>query len=181
MLIVEGSDQTGKTAFAKRCLQTLNKGGDPHIYAHFSVLPEMWEYPRDYIPFIVPCVVMDRFHMSAVAYDYACERGTRLPPEAYRWVDAYCRLVGAFTVVLTARTGVITDRWKARDEMFSAAVAEKANDVFRKIIGNKFENYKCDWDVRWHASNVDDFPNDDFMSKVMDGYRQRQSLCRCWE
>ena len=131
MIIVEGTDLVGKTTVANqlvlRAAGTLN-------YKHYSRLPDDWDYYYDYLNDIHCRSVLDRFHMSEIAYAYA--RGekpdVRQNPWWYNAIDRQCIAAGGMTVIITADEDLIRSRW-GREEMYDIETVLRANEAFMKI------------------------------------------------
>ena len=188
MLIVEGTDMTGKTTFCQKLLQRLNARDLPAIYDHFGVLPKGWDYYRSYLPRINPLTVMDRFHMSEIVYAQVTQRGQRLDPETYRLIDAHCRLAGAVTVVITAPTETIKTRFRTlhEREMYDVHQIVAVNAAFLDLRRPSTPDHwsypykRIDVDFYWVATPECPFPDEDeaFVSKVVDLYEKRQANVR---
>jgi thymidylate kinase len=69
MIIVEGTDKSGKSTFIANLLQAFPENYKEKLrMAHFGILPDDWDYSDDYIGFIGPNVILDRFIDSERAY-----------------------------------------------------------------------------------------------------------------
>ena len=173
MLIIEGTDQLGKTTLCKKLLKELPN----HIFASFTRLPPRFNYLTDYMHRASTRVVQDRFHMSEIAYAYARgESSTVLSPERYRLVDAYLRLNAcSFTVILYTFED-LSKRWKIRDEMYSVNVASKANEVFKQIAQRghfKYGDRLYAPDVDITINLRDGYVGDDFIEQILVEYQMR--------
>lgn len=185
MLIVEGTDLTGKTTLCKKLQKMLNARGEGHIYRHFTRLPDTFQFPVDYLTHAHRLTVQDRFHMSEIAYSYARgQEASPLDPELYRYVDGYLRLLPSLTVVLTAHPMVLRHRFEAekRAEMYDLDTIVKANQAFLQMGADGFtygrNHYVVDRDVIFHANEDDQWPDDDFAEHVISKYMSRQ--LRVW-
>ena len=134
MLIIEGTDMLGKTTLCQELVKRINaKIGGSYTYEHFSKLPECWDYWWDYLPHVRRRVVMDRFHMSEVAYRRARGEPEQLDSETYRLLDAKLRLVGAYTVVVIATERWLRTKIGSRPEMHTGEQILAANAEFTEL------------------------------------------------
>ena len=164
MLIIEGTDGLGKTTLVKKLVAALEPHG-PWVGQHFTRLPLTWQHPESYQPFIHQYVVRDRFHMSEPAYSYGRGEKTNLTDEKYRIIDSWCRLVGAFTVVLvTPDHSFISD---LHDDMYDDEVIIRANDWFRQLQNSS----EYDWDM---ILEVPSYPDETDIDHILTCYLERQ-------
>lgn len=194
MLIIEGPDLVGKTTLAKKMLNLLNSAAKmPHIYAHFSKLPDGWDYFWNYLERASRNIVQDRFHFSEIVYSFVCRyhKGqSPLTPERYRVVDGILRQLGSMTVVITADDDWLKkqlDDKHRRGEMFSEEQILKVNQTFKYLVnkdGNAYDesyawlnDYSPDWDFVYEV-NDDTYAADsaDFCAKVLEAYLNRLDL-----
>jgi len=184
MLIIEGTDGIGKTILARRLEEELQKHG-PWIYSHLSKPPATWEYPQSYLPHIMTHKIQDRFHMSSVVYDIARGDKPLLLPEQYRLVDAYCRLHGAFTVVLTATEKIVANV-DCSTQLYSEIVHQDVNKMYMELVAadtsfmpkdylTLLPQYKVDWDLSYHRTDPTKFPAEDenLIKKILARYMER--------
>lgn len=164
MLIVEGTDGIGKTTFCHKLVKRLQKQG-PWIYSHFTKLPKIWSFPDSYKPHVRRFIVQDRFHMSEIVYRLARQESRMLSEEAYRQIDAWCGLVGVYTVILTADSATIK-RGNHSKQMHSLTIAQRANDLFAEMPKHLF-------DKGWCTQNGL-YPPDEFIDLIADEYLERQ-------
>ena len=137
MIIVEGTDLIGKTTLCEALVKGLNSLGCPHIYAHFTKLPATFQRVWHYKPFINRFVVRDRFYMSRMAYGMAFDNQPLLNETDYRTLDAWCRLVGAYHVVVLADDETIEQQWDAKQgegEMYDLDGIKRVNKLFRDFV-----------------------------------------------
>lgn len=170
MLIVEGPDCVGKTTLCRELLKRL----PGYIYAHFSRLPEGFDYYWGYIERISRRVVQDRFHMSEIAYSRARGDEPRLTRETYRLVDAKLRLLGGFTVLITAERNLIASRWR-KDQMYSLDKTLEAARIF-EVLRDEREEVGVDIDYAFHCTEGIPYVPGTAIDQIIDLYRQRRSL-----
>lgn len=175
MLIIEGTDMVGKTTLCKALVKKMNGMGFPHVYRWFSKLPDCWDYYHDYLPNIAEHVVQDRFHMSEVAYRLARHEMPRLDAETYRLIDAKIRLVGGFTVVITAPDSFLKGQWEklAEREMHTLDQIIEVNHFFQENAKGLKGCHKPDIDFHYHMNGL--YPGEDtkFMEMVCGMYLLR--------
>lgn len=192
MLICEGSDLVGKTSLCKALIERLWDRGYPVIPQHFGLLPESWNYYRDYLPFMNTRTIMDRFIMSEIVYGKVLRGGTPLTPELYRVLDAHLRLQGSVTVVVVATDDwlyrQIQDKYASRDEKFKPEQILKVNQGFCDLVadehsGNPLWNgYAVDFDFVYYVNKGCGQPSSDagFVEMVVNKYIERLELyARC--
>lgn len=168
MLVVEGTDLTGKTTLCQALLERLNAGkvGGPWSYAHLGALPREWNYVTDYVQRTNPRVVQDRWFHSELAYGPAVRGGSKVGPREWRLIDAWFKLMGGFTIVVTASDSALRKRYEecARSQLFAADQIVAVNQRFKWLCesgGPAFADVVVDCG--------DGFPTDDkHMDKVMD-------------
>ena len=153
MIIIEGSDQTGKTTLARKLSEriALQLHGDDksweRIYRHMGRPPDDFDHVSGYVDQVGP-VVWDRFHLGALVYGKILRNGGCPSSKEMLWVQRYLRWQGAIVVVLHA------DRWwmkehvnTTRKEMYTRDIILDANDLFRLVSksANHGEPY-CDFE-----------------------------------
>lgn len=149
MLIVEGSDLTGKTTLCRNLVKMLNAQGHPHIYRHLSRLPDAFNRYCGYEQASMTYSVQDRFHMSEPVYANMRGDETSLTPWLYRRVDAMLLLKGAFTVVMYAmEEQLIKDRWR-EGEMYDLEGVLQVNASFDRIANHgRWQSYDMEVNYR---------------------------------
>jgi len=173
MIIVEGTDLTGKTTLAKRLAERL--ASDGYVYSHFTRLPSGFDYCGDYIARASRRIVQDRFHFSEWCYSAARgERESPLSAEKYRVVDGALRLLGAFTVVVITDPALLQERYEANKdrEMFSLDVILRAQVTFEFHVETRSVDYdmviRCDADHPWPSAQHD-------CDLILTAYNRRQN------
>jgi len=162
MLVVEGTDLVGKTTLCRALLERLNTGkvggGRPWSYAHLGALPREWDYVTDYVQRTNPRVVQDRWFHSELAYGPVVRSGSKLGAREWRLADAWFRLMGGFTIVVTASDDALRRRYErcARSQLFTADQIVAVNERFRALCENNAGSFA---DVVLNCG--DGFPTDD--------------------
>lgn len=176
MLIIEGTDLVGKTTLCKKLVAALANRG--YVYRHLSRLPESFDHFRDYVPLMARKTVCDRFHMSEVAYATARGERPRVSQEVYRLLDAKVRLLGGFTVVITALPKLLEERRQRveRNEMYGIDAICHANTVFNQCVMQTFEKYQTDCDFHIHCNEENPWPNEGQAAQIIERYVARQNL-----
>lgn len=170
MIVIEGTDNLGKTTLANAVVARLNEDGFSHIYRHFSKLPESFNKVWGYLPYMHRNSVMDRFYLSRQAYGKALKNQETLSREQLRWLDANLRLHAGFTVLVTASDERIKADWqgdKGKDEMYSLKQAIAVNGQFRRLFA------LGDADVDIHIElQQSDWPTD-YLDRIVQEYHER--------
>lgn len=179
MLIIEGCDQAGKTTLARECVKELVRRGLPMMYGHLDKPPQSWDKYWSYRELVCRHVVMDRFHMSHLAYRAVDREPHDLTPLKYAMVDAEITLKGGLVVVLLPTNTFISRRFetKNRDEMYSHEHVLKVNEVFHDIaaIHEPWNGYTVKADIVLHDK---DLATQNFASTVdciCKRYKQQQT------
>jgi thymidylate kinase len=171
MLIVDGPDGVGKTAFCRMLLEKL----PAHVYSHFTKLPPEFDYYWGYAERMSRHVVQDRFHVSQPCY--AAARGEEpfglLVREGYRLVDARLTLLGGLTVLLTADPRLLEDRWHA-GQMYALERTIEAARWFDRIAAGEFPWINVDFHHR--SSERELYATNKFLDRVLEEYSYRQRL-----
>lgn len=171
MLIVEGTDGVGKTTLCKKLLTKLHT----HIYAHFTRLPPGFDYFWGYVERMSRHVVQDRFHMSEVAYAVARGEPPHIDPDQYALVDARLRLIGGFTVVVTAEPSLVKERWRA-DQMYNLGATLEAGRMFIDIVSRP-NYYRADVDYHFHCEEGEnEYVPNTIVDDIVERYRERLRL-----
>lgn len=175
MLVIEGTDCTGKTTLAKQLwshprLQELGME-----IQHLSRLPTGHDRTWHYVDRMNPNGIFDRFYLSELAY--AAARGDSpvlFTPEKLRWVHAHAQVRGVFTILLTASPEAIRDRWR-EGEMYPLELSQSA--------GRYFTTMKSYADKHFHMPYADVFVSAVEIEGIVESYLERRrfidSLSRC--
>lgn len=186
MITIEGADKLGKTHLAHAIIKEANsRGMFPAIYGHFSKLPKTWRAPEDYTRFVVPWVVMDRFHMSDVIYRQIDGEPTTLTPEACRQVEYCLAANGHVSVVLVSNKDEWLDKqWRSsgcRPEMYSQEHVMKVNRAYCDLAladGRSKAGHKLRIDWLMIVDNLTGFASEesDKISAIVDCWHDRLLL-----
>lgn len=98
MLIIEGSDNLGKTILAKKIVDKMMEKGFPTVYSHMGRPNEqLFDFFYAYKDIMNSCSVMDRFHLGGLAYHH-----DKITPQRLTIINSWVRSVGGLIVVLYA-------------------------------------------------------------------------------
>jgi len=181
MIVVEGTDLLGKTTLCHELVKRLNAAEMPHIYQHFSKLPECFDWAAHYFPFMTRMVVMDRFYMSRQAYGRTFENQYVLTDEEYRILDAALRLVGGFTIVCVADDDEFirlqyADLPTSRQEVYPLDGIVKVNGEFKRIVDSNPWDYDFDYVIPVGKAG---WPSD-HTKDIVERYLERQvAITQC--
>lgn len=178
MIVIDGPDHVGKTRLAEVLVERLNAEGFPHVYQHLSRLPASFHHVTDYKPLIQRNVVMDRFHLSRIAYGTVFAE--QHVPNDYETaiLDAWITLVGGLTIVVTADGDWLRANFGAKDEMYALRPVLEVNRVYKKLIEEKRVNIDFTWETRDCATRVSVFPaqHESFIIGVIEEYKRRRAV-----
>ncbi len=108
MFIIEGSDNLGKSTFAKKVTKHVQEyHHSPAFYTHMTRPPECFNFCSDYMDMMSYFGVQDRFHLGALAY-----HKNALTPEKQVIVEGELLRRGSYIFVMFAEC----DRWY-RDQL----------------------------------------------------------------
>lgn len=143
-LIIEGSDNLGKSTAAKRIVE-LAKDVIPAYYTHMSRQGEAFDYHHHYKLMATPFAVQDRFHIGA----YAWHDPWPIKSKDLGSIQRYLEFQGSFTVVFaTELHGTYEERLinAQRDEMFNVSQIMTGNHRFLEC---HYAGYNVDvfWDT----------------------------------
>lgn len=175
MLIIEGPDCVGKTTLA----HTLNKGLADlgYVYSHFTRLPYGFDRYWGYIERMSRRIVQDRFHLSEIVYAEARGDVSPLTPEMYNLVDARLRMLGGFTVLITADEELLRKRFSPHNQMFDLTRTLLTAEKYRHL-DTEFPRYKIDIDYRIDCLEKGGFhfATEYHINEILKRYRNRQLL-----
>lgn len=179
MLIIEGCDQAGKTTLAKECVKVLRDDYElPMMYGHLDKPAMNWDKYWDYRALTWRHVVMDRFHMSHIAYRAIDKEPHDLTPLTYSMVDAEITLQGGLVVVLLPTNTLIKSRWNAmpaeRSEMYDHDHVLRVNEVFHEIAcaEDSWRGYRVKIDMVFLDDDLGNFP--DTVESICERYAEQQ-------
>lgn len=178
MLVIDGPDHVGKTRLAEVLVERLNACGLPHVYQHLSLLPKCFHHVLDYKPLIQRNVVMDRLHMSRLAYGEVFPEQQVVPTSLeYAIIDAWLTLVGGVTVVVTADEEWLSEHFGAKDEMYDKGPILEVNRVYKRLIEEKKVNVDFTWETNdWEYGHETVFPDESgmFVHNIIEEYKRRR-------
>lgn len=175
MIVIEGSDCTGKTTLARYLVELLNARGQPHVYRHLGKLADSFDQYWDYLPLMHRHSVQDRLYMSRVAYGRAAHNQRVMSPLEYRMLDAYAQQFGTVHVVLTAESSLIEHRCaEERSDtthpgLYDASTILRVNDVYRELASD--HGYSVD--LYYHFTPEDPYARR-HADAILTFYEQRQ-------
>ena len=186
MLIIDGPDMAGKTTLAHALLKRLwenpkKYGNYAAVYEHFSALPPSWQYPKSYLPFIKRYSVMDRFHLSELAYGRVTRADTMLTNQAVRFLEGQLACVGSMTVLITLSDDFLKKQWEAkasRGEMFTLDQVLRVNQMY-KCLGDY--NPEARVDMAFTVESEADYVTNDegAMSAILREWTSRLGFLMC--
>lgn len=138
MIILEGPDNVGKTVAAKKLVEMT--GGH---YVHYSKPPDGFDYWFDYLKDLTPGVILDRFHLGAIAYGTILG-GHEHTVSRVQWacLMRMLRYMGALTVIMYDSN---EEKYKervastTREEMYSAEKQKLVNRVYQTMATSEIE------------------------------------------
>ncbi len=185
MLIIEGPDAVGKTTFAQKCVEYMREYQPdlPVIGQAFGMLPAKWDYYADYLPYVTPYAVMDRFVMSEVAYGAVCRnRVGFVTQDRLNRVQAELDRVASFTVVITAATDddmreLFLRAKEKRPEEFKVEQVVRVNQAFSELVDGEeiecgSECFKCRSNM-YLSVTADRYSGDDAVKRACDRWTSR--------
>jgi hypothetical protein len=186
MLLIEGSDQTGKTTLAQKLVARAAEHPHHHgfatYYSHMTRPPADWDYTTDYVLRAQPFAIQDRFHLGGIVYGDIIRGGTKITPESLRWIEAHMALQGSFVVVLRATDDVMVKRLAAqpadRKEMYNPEYILKANIGFSTLIEGTHASLQPHIDMVFTAEAVDEYPTDKDVDAILEAWFHRLRVVR---
>lgn len=136
-LIIEGSDNLGKTTFAKKLIRYVwDHDKYPVMYSWMTRPNEAtFDFFESYKMMINPYTIQDRFHLGAIAY-----HENKISAEHLNWIEEWIRDIGGFVVLLYAKDEqwykehIVKDN---RGNLLANEILCKANSAFtRMAYGN---------------------------------------------
>lgn len=138
MLIIEGSDNLGKTTLAKKIVRRVSGMGIPVVYSWMTRPNEqIFDFFKDYKKMINPCAVQDRFHLGGLAY-----HNDKIPLHRLQIINSWIRSVGGLIVVLYAND----EKWY--EKHIQADKRKSILSIEEMCAGNHFfKNYAKSGDL----------------------------------
>jgi hypothetical protein len=166
MLIIEGSDNVGKTTACRKMEVLIGKGS----YRHLSRPPDDFDHVREYMERIGP-YVQDRFHLGAITYGRMTKNGNCPTSRDMLMVQRYMRWQGCIVVVMHAERDWLRRSTFNKGEMYPLDTILDVNSAFIALTKttNRGEPY-CDlaYDVSKRG-----YPSDETLSEWVDLWRSR--------
>lgn len=132
-LVIEGSDNLGKTTFAKKLIKYIWEYGNYPVMYSWMTRPneKTFDFFESYKMMINPYTVQDRFHLGAIAY----HKG-KISAEHLNWIEEWIRDVGGLVVLFYAQDSRWYENYIAKDERGNLLANEilcKANSAFARM------------------------------------------------
>lgn len=171
-LIIEGSDNLGKTIFAKKLIRYIwDHDKYPVMYSWMTRPNETtFDFFESYKMMINPYTIQDRFHLGAIAY-----HKDKISAEHLNWIEEWIRDAGGFVVLLFAkdvdwyRDHLAKDK---RGNLLANEILCKANSVFTQIAANEHPlrpQFEYTFDI-----SCSGFINDNFVKIIADQWLIRR-------
>ena len=179
MLILEGTDNVGKTTMAQRLWEASWFQKHGYEIQHLSKLPTGHDRLMDYVERMNQKGIFDRFWLSGEAYAEARQDPGDSPdyfhPEQLRYIEAHARLLGSFCVVIAIdpeqwiRVRQLQEQKDEELEMYGDSIMQRANNWFwhRGLMSEH-----CDYMIRLSKDKL--FPTDEDMDRAASAYIKRQ-------
>lgn len=147
------------------------------MYQHFTRLPECWDYCTDYFPYIQRPTVMDRFHLSELAYAHARGEVSKLTKCRLDLLRAKLADVGHYVVLILATPDRlrIEHQRQGEDEMYPFDKVCAANEWFMSHASSR-QDRMFDALYTIDTQRPDEYPssNYDFVQHIVGGWMGRQ-------
>jgi len=158
MIILEGTDKAGKTTFLSNLIRFFPQEIQREIKIfHFGLLPDNWDYYDDYIHYIRPNVILDRFVDSELAYGpvYRQRINPKLTSKNLHEIYRKCSEIGTLTVYCNPNIDEVMKRIdKQGDEMVKKKEQlESLRLMFEKTIFN--EKYPLELEIIDTTKEID--------------------------
>lgn len=173
MIIVEGSDNLGKTTACRKLAEMIaeeTKRPADQCYRHLSKPPDDFEHVREYME-RVGAHAQDRFHLGAITYGRLTGNGNCPSATRMKLVQRYLRWQGCIVVVVHAERDWLRRSQFNKDEMYRLDTILDVNDAYRALLRttNRGEPYH---DVE-HDVSKDGFPDDKVLRGWLEAWRGR--------
>jgi hypothetical protein len=150
MIILEGTDNVGKTTMAQTLCEIVSERTGlpaPGLYGHMSRPPADFDHGGEYFR-NVRLGVQDRYHLGSIVYGRILGGGTFPHPRKMRVVQAYLRWMGCHVVIVTCQRDALRERLTKsvnREEMYRLDQILDAGDAYSALArsSNGGEPY-CD-------------------------------------
>lgn len=177
MIIIEGPDLVGKTTLAEKLQRKLQGFAVCHLSR-----PPVDFGARDYIQFMNPYTIWDRFHLSRNVYNSACGEPWELDQTQIEFIDAHLATMAETRVVITFKPDYdFSDRMRD-GEMYAPGVIKEAANAFYSLAQNSGHwNYypnsmstTCPHYV-WITEEGQEYPSDKFVDLIVEHQIQQQA------
>jgi len=174
MLLIEGSDNLGKTVLAKKIVRKISDMGLPVVYSWMTRPNEnVFDFFLSYKKLLNPYAVQDRFHLSGMAYHYdkiSCQR--------LQIINAWIRSVGGLIVVLYAADEEWYRTRLEQDDRGNLLPVDKlcaANKFYKRYVAQTGD---CDYGFNILTKHIDhpSFPNDYDIDELINEWLKRRQL-----
>jgi len=175
MIILEGTDHTGKTTFARKLceiLVTRYGSSASAYYAHMSRPPANFDHLSEYMSG-VRFGVQDRYHLGSVVYGRLLSGGSFCSPHKMLLTQRYLKWSGCHVVVFTCDRDVLRGRLLSsvdREEMYSMEKILDAGDAYRGLAGSHNRG------ERWCDETIDvsnSWPSDDDATRIVNEWERK--------
>lgn len=132
MLIIEGSDNLGKTTAALAMRKLVSHWNPPIMYCHMT-RPNLqrFDFCYDYFPHIRKHAIQDRFHLGALAYQPSRITLANLMLVETALLDVHSRIVVFFTSDIDWYTAQLNS--DTREQMYDIKTMLKVNAIYQQI------------------------------------------------
>lgn len=132
-LIIEGSDDLGKTTFAKKLIRYVWDHDEfPVMYSWMTRPNETtFDFLESYKMMLNPYTIQDRFHLGALAY-----HKDKITAEHLNWIEELIRDIGGLVVLFFAEDETWYKEHLAKDKRGNLLANEilcEANFIFARI------------------------------------------------
>lgn len=132
-LIIEGSDDLGKTTFAKKLIRYIWDHDEYPVMYSWMTRPNeaTFDFAKSYKMMLNSYTVQDRFHLGAIAY-----HKDKITAEHLNWIEELIRDAGGLVVLFFAEDENWYKEHIAKDKRGNLLANEilcKANSVFTQI------------------------------------------------
>jgi len=146
MLLIEGSDNLGKTMLAKKIVRKIAEMGLPVVYGWMTRPDEnVFDFFLDYKKLLNPYAVQDRFHLSGLAY-----HENKIPPRNLQMINGWIHGEGGLIVVMYASDETWYEehiRKDTRKNILSWPALCTANSFYKQYAENSYNKYDYRFDV----------------------------------
>jgi len=174
MLIIEGSDNTGKTTMAKRMVE-LCPGT---TYEHLGRPDEnTFNFFLDYKPMIDANFVRDRFHIGGIVY-----HKNKITRQTLPVIEKWLQEVGSLIIIMYCSDERAYEQklQDGRKQMFDNKQLIERNRDFIRIIHRMAPlqpHYDFGWDISPRKFSEFNYPNDTILKMWINEWLERKRKC----